>query len=191
MFHFIRKQTTKIRKKPALRPSSLLIVDMLRWKHIVNEAWKCLKSNRKTWSCWGSLSCECIKFTLSSSLQQNKGAEERKEAKRMKRAWSSRRTAEKGVASGRGQRPRVSALQTKQRGPCAHSKACELVRGWCAEHTQPENITQKSTICQPYQYDVLGVKSPPLSSQQTMDLCPSTATPAHNSLQLLLRDSLL
>lgn len=69
----------------------------------------------------------CSAPASSRTKDQRERAEERKEAKRMKRVWSSRRRwrrGEKGYASRRGQRPRVRALQTRQRGPLDHSEVC-------------------------------------------------------------------
>ena len=65
--------------------------------------------------------------------QREKEEEERKEAKGMKRVWSSRREVverskrggKKGFASGEGgQRPRVKALQTRKRLPPGTTMRC-------------------------------------------------------------------
>lgn len=114
------------------KPAPWLIVDMQRWKHFVDEAWKCPMS--RTGAVEVPSAVKVLNPTLSSSLQQNKrsGEKEGKKEKRMKRVWSSRRRERLGLSEG--QRPKVRALQTRQRGPWDLSEACLCVWGTTVKH---------------------------------------------------------
>lgn len=101
----------------------------------------------KNWSCWGSLSCEGIKSMLSSSLQQNKGAERetrrKKRSKRMERVQSLRRRWKRGAGGekasvsrrvkGQGSEP----LRPDRGGPGT------TVRCVCALHFHIQNKSKK------------------------------------------------
>lgn len=176
IFHFIRKQTAKIGQKSAVR---LSYAEME-----THRQWSLKMSNQKP----GAVEAPSAVNALNpcSAPASHRTKEQKKENKP--------RECKEYSPQGGQQRKALLLVGVKGQGlapfrpdrgaPAPHSKACEFVWGCCTELKLLNTITQWSTICQPYQNDVLGVKSPSLSSQKAMDLCSSTATAAHNSLQL-------
>lgn len=159
---------------------------MLRWKHIVREAWKCRTQKPGAMEVPSAVNAlnPCSVPASRRTKEQKKENTPRECKEYSPRGGQQRKALLLVGVKGQGLAP----FRPDWGAPAPQSKACEFVWGCCAELTWPETITQWSRICQPYQNDVLGVKSPSLSSQKTMDLCSSTATAAHHhSLQLQLR----